>query len=74
MPVVPALVIGLPNNLSPFVDAGAMLGARAPAEIGEGLTRLLYDQEFRSAIESGRSGAARNAAEATAGAILALRQ
>ena len=26
---VPALVIGLPNNLSPFVDAGVMLGAEA---------------------------------------------
>ena len=25
---VPALVIGLPNNLSPFVDAGVMLGRR----------------------------------------------
>ncbi len=28
---VPALVIGLPNNLSPFVDAGAMAGANGPA-------------------------------------------
>ena len=25
---VPALVIGLPNNLSPFVDAGALAGAK----------------------------------------------
>ena len=31
---VPALVIGLPNNLSPFVEAGAMAGAPAAQEIG----------------------------------------
>ena len=30
---IPALVIGLPNNLSPFVDAGALAGARTTADI-----------------------------------------
>jgi hypothetical protein len=43
---VPALSIGLPNNLSPFVEAGAMAGAAA-AEIGPVLQRLLYDDVFR---------------------------
>lgn len=43
---VPALVIGLPNNLTPFVDAGAMAGARTPEEIRVALRRLLYDEEF----------------------------
>ncbi len=44
---VPSLVIGLPNNLTPFVDAGAMAGARTPAEIRAALRRLLYDEKFR---------------------------
>jgi hypothetical protein len=43
---VPALVIGLPNNLSPFVSAGAMAGAD-DAEIETMLQRVLYDEEFR---------------------------
>jgi len=47
---VPALVIGLPNNLSPFVDAGVMLGAAAEAEIGPALERLLYDEGTREAL------------------------
>jgi hypothetical protein len=44
---VPSLVIGLPNNLSPFVEAGTMAGARSREEIRASLERLLYDQEFR---------------------------
>ena len=51
---LPSLVIGLPNNLSPFVDAGLMAGATAAEEIRDGLARVLYDQEFRSRIERGR--------------------
>lgn len=47
---IPALVIGLPNNLSPFVDAGVMAGARTTDEIRAALTRLLYDEEFRSQL------------------------
>ena len=58
---LPALVIGLPNNLTPFVEAGTMIGARAAEEIPGALTRLLYDQEFRSTIERGRAPGAANA-------------
>lgn len=47
---VPALVIGLPNNLSPFVDAGTMLGATGPAEIRDRLRALLYDQDARRSL------------------------
>ena len=52
---IPALVIGLPNNLSPFVDAGLMAGASAPSEIGTALRRILYDEEFRLQLERVRS-------------------
>ena len=51
---IPALVIGLPNNLSPFVDAGALAGAARPAEIRPLLERILYDQEFRQQLERAR--------------------
>jgi hypothetical protein len=51
---VPALVIGLPNNLSPFVDAGAMAGASTRAEIGPALERILYDEGFRLQLERDR--------------------
>jgi hypothetical protein len=46
---VPALVVGLPNNLSPFVDAGVMAGADRSA-LGEALRRLLYDQQARARL------------------------
>lgn len=48
---VPAIVLGLPNNLSPFVDAGVMLGASGEAAIVSELRRVLYDQEFRRQFE-----------------------
>ena len=51
---VPSLVIGLPNNLTPFVDAGLMAGARTAEEMRDGLARVLYDQEFRSRIDGSR--------------------
>ncbi len=51
---VPALVVALPNNLSPFVDAGALAGAATLAEIGPMLRALLYDQEFRARLGEGR--------------------
>jgi hypothetical protein len=47
---VPALVIGLPNNLSPFVEAGVMLGASELGEIGGRLAALLYDADVRRAL------------------------
>lgn len=51
---VPALVVGLPNNLSPLVDAGAVAGTEKPDEIGPLLTALLYDEERRAALAQGR--------------------
>ena len=53
---VPALVIGLPNNLSPFVDAGALAGANSAAEIAGQLERILYDEGFRQQLERARRG------------------
>jgi len=46
---VPSLVIGLPNNLSPFVEAGIMAGVSgtSPTETARALDRILYDKEFR---------------------------
>lgn len=46
---IPALVIGLPNNLSPFVDAGAMAAA-APGEMTAQIRRILYDEGFRQQL------------------------
>ena len=51
---VPALVVGLPNNLSPFVDAGAMAGVHAPAEVGPALRALLYDGKMRQRLSAAR--------------------
>ena len=51
---VPSLVVALPNNLSPFVDAGALAGAATLAEIGPMLRALLYDQKFRARLGEGR--------------------
>jgi Capsule polysaccharide biosynthesis protein len=66
---VPSLVIGLPNNLTPFVDAGVMAGATSAEEIRAALARVLYDQEFRKSSEPGRAavsggGSAARSAEA----------
>lgn len=77
---IPALVIGLPNNLSPFVDAGIMAGAATIGEIAPALRRILYDEEFRQQIERGRGaylarfGIASDgrAADRSADAVLAL--
>ena len=51
---VPALVVGLPNNLSPFVEAGAVAGAATRAEIGPMLRAVLYDKEFRDRLAEAR--------------------
>jgi hypothetical protein len=50
---VPALVVGLPNNLSPFVDAGLMVGATVAAA-PDALGRILYDQGFQQQFEAVR--------------------
>lgn len=77
---VPALVIGLPSNLSPFVEAGVMAGA-APEAIEATLRQILYNEEFRQHLEEHRRdflgrfgiGSAGDAAERAAEAVLALR-
>jgi len=46
---LPALVIGLPNNLSPFVDAGVMVGATGH-NLGPAIETLLYDRQAREAL------------------------
>ncbi len=51
---IPALVLGLPNNLSPFVDAGAFAGAVDPAEVAGLLGRILYDEGFRQQLAERR--------------------
>ncbi len=75
----PSLVIGLPNNLSPFVEAGIMAGARV-GELRAALHRILYDQELRLQLETLRRsflarysiGSDGTAAARTAAAILQL--
>jgi hypothetical protein len=77
---VPALVIGLPNNLSPFVQAGAMAGASEPGDIARLLGLILYDEEFRQQLDRGRReflgrfaiGADGQAASRTAATVLRL--
>lgn len=49
---IPALALGLPNNLSPFVDAGAMAGTRSNDEIERALHRVLYDEGFRQQLKT----------------------
>ena len=79
---VPALVFGLPNNLSPFVDAGAMAGAGDGPELAEQLESLLYNQGRRDTLaEAGRTFVSQaglivdgRAADRTADAILKLRR
>ena len=75
---VPALVIGLPNNLSPFVSDGAMLGADGSRAIADALGRLLHDDGLRRELVRrgaeiiGGAGVRGHAAEDSALAILAL--
>jgi hypothetical protein len=76
---IPTLVIGLPNNLSPFVDAGVFAGAPDGPAIQANLTRILYDEQFRQQLEKERSaflarfavGADGRAADRAADAVLA---
>jgi hypothetical protein len=77
---VPALVIGLPNNLSPFVDAGAMAGVAPGDSPGPALRRILYDEGFRQQLERDRGaylarfgiGSDDRAAARSAAAVVAL--
>lgn len=77
---VPALVTGLPNNLTPFVDAGAMAGADGASGISQALQSLLYDHSARQALIAAGAAFARHygigsdgqAASRAAAEILAL--
>jgi hypothetical protein len=51
---VPGLVLALPNNLSPFVDAGALAGVSHPADIRMAISRLLYDEKERLVLAQAR--------------------
>ncbi|HXG56415.1 MAG TPA: hypothetical protein VNJ03_13645, partial [Vicinamibacterales bacterium] len=51
---IPGLVIGLPNNLSPFVEAGVLAGADEP-QMGLVLRRILYDEGFRQQLSVARN-------------------
>ena len=53
---VPSIVIGLPNNLTPFVEANLMRGAGTAEEIRAALTQVLYDQELRSTTGGSAGG------------------
>ena len=51
---IPSLTIGLPNNLTPFVEAGAMAGADGVAALQPVLHRILYDEGFRQQLAARR--------------------
>jgi hypothetical protein len=77
---VPTLVVALPNNLSPFVEAGAMAGAATPGDVAPALRALLYDREMRQRIATAQEAFVRRyrieangqAAERAADAIVSL--
>ena len=48
---IPSLTLGLPNNLSPFVSAGAMAGLAAGEPIASTLHALVHDEERRNALQ-----------------------
>jgi hypothetical protein len=52
---VPALVVGLPTNLSPFVDGGAMAGVSDPADLPAALDTLVHDDAAREVLAEGRT-------------------
>jgi hypothetical protein len=47
---VPTLVLAMPNNLAPFVEAGAMSGVHEGEPIGPALRALLADEEGRAEL------------------------
>jgi hypothetical protein len=77
---IPALSFGLPNNLSPFVDAGAMAGSPDPADLPALLSRILYDEGFRQQLADRREAIfgdrfalrAQGAAQRSADAVIEL--
>ena len=77
---VPTLVVGLPNNLSPLVDAGAVAGAHDRRAAGRLMEALLYDGMMCEQLSASRRayaaefgiGADGQAARRAAGAVLEL--
>jgi hypothetical protein len=51
---VPSLVLGLPNNLSPFVEHGALAGVAEGDPIGPALRALLTDDRARADLKERR--------------------
>jgi hypothetical protein len=49
---VPGLAMALPNNLSPFVEAGVLSGTADPSSLAGLLSRILYDEGFRQQLSS----------------------
>jgi hypothetical protein len=47
---VPSLVLAMPNNLTPFVEAGAMAGVFQGAPIGPALRAILVDERSRAEL------------------------
>jgi hypothetical protein len=47
---IPALTVGMPNNLAPFVVAGGMVGVFAHSELGPALARTLWDDAARTEL------------------------
>jgi hypothetical protein len=73
---IPSVTLGQPTNLSPFVEAGAMLGADDERQIAEALSRLLTDDDLRrSVVTKGRDligTSDGSATERAARAVLAM--
>ncbi|MFI5075965.1 MAG: hypothetical protein ACHQRO_01420, partial [Vicinamibacteria bacterium] len=47
---IPALSVGVPNNLTPFVVAGGIAGVYQPGDLEPALARLLWDDPARKAL------------------------
>jgi hypothetical protein len=65
---VPAVSIGLPNNLSPLVDAGAIAGSADAGALPAILRRILYDGTFREQLAARRRAVLGEQATLSAGA------
>ncbi len=67
---IPALALQMPNNLSPFVDGGAMAGLQPDEPIAPALQGLLYDDTRRKALaDRAKAFLARYAIRSDGGAV-----
>jgi hypothetical protein len=51
---VPALVVGLPTNLTPFVEEGAMAGVATLHELAPALNAVIDDEAVRARLAERR--------------------